>query len=63
MSEMTARPVPYIPALRGLYDDLAGWSYPVMRFFTGLFLVPHGAQKLFGAFGGEGIGATAAFFV
>ena len=32
-----------------------------LRITTGLFLMPHGAQKLFGAFGGDGIQGTAAF--
>ena len=30
---------------------------------AGLLLVPHGAQKLFGSFGGYGIEATGQFFV
>jgi len=50
-----------VPAMAGLYDLVRPWSYPLVRFFTGLFLVPHGAQKLFGAFGGN-IEATAGFF-
>jgi putative oxidoreductase len=33
-----------------------------VRFFAGLILVPHGAQKLFGAFGGGGLDGTAGFF-
>jgi len=52
----------YLPALRGLYDALAGLSYPIMRFFVGIMLVPHGAQKLFGWFGGGGIEGTTALF-
>ncbi|WND01416.1 DoxX family protein [Temperatibacter marinus] len=32
------------------------------RFIAGLFLVPHGAQKLFGWFGGAGLEATGLFF-
>ncbi|MEO1456931.1 MAG: DoxX family protein [Pseudomonadota bacterium] len=33
-----------------------------LRVAAGLFLVPHGAQKLFGAFGGYGLEATGQFF-
>lgn len=34
----------------------------VLRLVVGLFFVGHGAQKLFGAFGGHGIEGTAGFF-
>ena len=50
-----------IPALNGFYDALSPLTYPVIRIFAGLFLMPHGAQKLFGWFGGD-INATAGFF-
>jgi putative oxidoreductase len=50
-----------IPALQPLYGKLSGLSYPMIRFFTGLVLMPHGAQKLFGWFGGN-IEGTAGFF-
>lgn len=63
---MTATPTPepqlIIPALAPLYDKLRGLGYPVIRLFAGIMLVPHGAQKLFGAFGGGGIQGTAGFF-
>ncbi len=52
----------YFPFMAGFYDKASEWGYPLMRFFTGLILVPHGAQKLFGWFGGGGIGGTAGFF-
>ena len=52
---------PIIPALAPLYRGLSGLSYPMIRFFTGLILMPHGAQKLFGWFGGN-IQGTAGFF-
>ena len=51
-----------IPALAPLYGALSRLSYPMIRFFAGLFLVPHGAQKLFGWFGGGGLNATAEGF-
>ena len=51
-----------VPALGPLYARLAGLSYPMIRFFTGLILVPHGAQKLFGWFGGGGLEGTGQFF-
>ncbi len=34
---------------------------PLVRVTAGLCLVPHGAQKLFGAFGGNGLAATGEF--
>lgn len=40
--------------------DTLAWS--IIRIATGLTLVPHGAQKLFGWFGGGGINGTAQFF-
>jgi putative oxidoreductase len=52
----------FLPALQPLYDRLSGLSYPMIRFFTGLILVPHGAQKLFGWFGGYGLAGTGGFF-
>ncbi len=43
----------FIPALAGLYERLSGFSYPLTRLFAGLILMPHGADKLFGWFGGD----------
>src|SRR5437763_16653901 len=34
----------------------------ILRLVVGLLLAGHGAQKLFGWFGGHGLGGTAAFF-
>jgi putative oxidoreductase len=51
-----------VPALGPLYAVLSRWSYPLIRFFTGLILMPHGAQKLFGWFGGYGLEGTGGFF-
>jgi putative oxidoreductase len=62
MTNETARVRPFIPALAPLYGGLSDLSYPMIRFFTGLILMPHGAQKLFGWFGGNGLQATAEGF-
>jgi putative oxidoreductase len=59
MSESNPRLI--IPALGGLYGSLTAYTLPIIRIVAGLFLMPHGAQKLFGAFGGDA-GAMAAFF-
>lgn len=59
MSTEASQTRPIIPALGPLYAALSPLSYPTIRFFAGLFLVPHGAQKLFGWFGGGGLQGTA----
>ena len=51
-----------VPALRGITDTLSPLVEPALRIATGLMLVPHGAQKLFGWFGGYGVTATGQFF-
>ena len=56
----TARPI--IPALAPLTNALAPLGEPLVRIAAGLLLIPHGAQKLFGAFGGYGLEATGQFF-
>jgi putative oxidoreductase len=43
-------------------DQLSHLAYPLVRITTGLLLMPHGAQKLFGWFGGYGLAGTGAFF-
>ena len=58
-----AAPKPLIPAFRPLQDALAPLGEPLVRFATGMFLVPHGAQKLFGWFGGQGVDESGAFFI
>ena len=55
-------PKPLIPALHKLTDALTPLGEPLVRVTTGLLLVPHGAQKLFGWFGGYGLEATGQFF-
>jgi len=51
-----------IPAVAPLYEGLNCIAYPLMRIVVGGFLIPHGMQKLFGAFGGGGIEGTTAGF-
>ena len=50
-----------IPALQGIYDKVAWLAWPAVRIIAGGLLVPHGAQKLLGLWGGN-IQNTGAFF-
>ncbi len=50
------------PALGRVYAATGGLAEAGLRIAAGLFLVPHGAQKLFGLFGGYGLEATGQFF-
>lgn len=59
----SAAPRPLIPAFRPLQDALAPLAEPMVRLATGLFLVPHGMQKLFGWFGGQGFDESGNYFV
>jgi putative oxidoreductase len=61
MADMTA-PRPYVPAFTGIYSALDPIALPLLRLTTGLILMPHGCQKLFGWFGGMGFGKFADFF-
>ena len=45
-----------------IFERLAPLGYPLIRITAGLMLMPHGAQKLFGWFGGYGLEATGQFF-
>ncbi len=56
------RQVPAIPAIAPITAALSPLAEPLIRVTAGLLLVPHGAQKLFGWFGGYGIEATGQFF-
>jgi putative oxidoreductase len=51
-----------VPPLAAVTDALSPLAEPALRAVAGLMLVPHGAQKLFGAFGGYGVEATGQFF-
>ncbi|MEQ8390065.1 MAG: DoxX family protein [Thalassospira sp.] len=55
----TQKPRMIIPALGGLWSALEPLSPVIIRVTAGLLMVPHGAQKLFGAFGGYGLEGTA----
>ena len=57
-----SRQTPAIPALSRITEALSPLAEPLIRITAGLLLVPHGAQKLFGWFGGYGIEATGQFF-
>lgn len=45
-----------------LFKKIEPYGYPLIRAITGLVLMPHGAQKLFGWFGGYGLEGTGQFF-
>lgn len=55
---MTTRPSSqhYIPGLATLYTNLDGWAHVLIRVALGAVLIPHAMQKLFGSFGGPGMG-------
>ncbi len=53
---------PIVPAFASIQHARSPFAEPLVRATAGLLLVPHGAQKLFGAFGGYGIEATGQFF-
>lgn len=63
MSDTTMGSTPLaVPALGRVYGVLAPLTLPLLRIVTGLLLMPHGAQKLFGALGGYGLSGTGQFF-
>lgn len=57
--EKTKTAFPTLEGILGRFSDLGDAA---IRFAAGAFLVPHGAQKLFGWFGGHGLEATGQFF-
>lgn len=50
------------PIMTRLSERAAPFAFPLVRITTGLLLIPHGAQKLFGWFGGYGLQATGQYF-
>ena len=63
MTDATFQRTPLaVPALGRIYAALTPFTLPLLRVATGLLLVPHGAQKLFGALGGYGLAGTGQFF-
>jgi putative oxidoreductase len=63
MSVMTlSQAKPIVPAFTSITNALSPFAEPLVRVAAGMLLVPHGAQKLFGWFGGYGIDATGQFF-
>ncbi|WP_037455731.1 DoxX family protein [Skermanella stibiiresistens] len=59
---VTTATAPSQSSLVATLDRLSVLSYPLIRVTAGLLLMPHGAQKLFGLFGGYGLAATGEFF-
>jgi putative oxidoreductase len=53
---------PIVPALSAISNAFSPLAEPMVRVAAGLLLMPHGAQKLFGLFGGYGVEATGQFF-
>lgn len=51
-----------VPGLGRVYATAGDLAEAGLRLAAGLFLIPHGAQKLFGAFGGYGLEGTGQFF-
>lgn len=63
MSVTTVIPAnPIVSSYRSVTEALSPLADPLVRVAAGLALVPHGAQKLFGWFGGYGLEATGQFF-
>jgi len=62
MSSITSSPTSSDAPRLTVFENLSTLSYPLIRITAGLLLIPHGAQKLFGWFGGHGLSATGEFF-
>jgi putative oxidoreductase len=48
--------------MKKIFQTADSWSLLVLRLALGIIIFPHGAQKLFGWFGGNGFTATMGFF-
>lgn len=59
---ISSSPRTFVSSLGAIEAALAPFAEPLIRATAGLLLVPHGAQKLFGLFGGYGVAATGQFF-
>ena len=59
---MTNTTINTTPARNDVLADADSLSWTLIRVAAGLTLVPHGAQKLFGWFGGYGLNGTGQFF-
>ncbi len=58
--ELPAKPI--VPAFASITEALSPLADPMLRVTADLLQVPHGAQKLFGMFGGYGVEATGQCF-
>src|SRR5712691_8464543 len=57
-----ATPHLYVPAFGKIYSAVGEYAEPILRIALGGVLIPHGMQKLFGAFGGMGFTGNAQLF-
>ena len=48
--------------MRKIFGTADSWSLLILRLAVGIVIFPHGAQKLFGWFGGNGFVGTLGFF-
>jgi putative oxidoreductase len=48
--------------MKKILQTADSWSLLILRLGLGIVIFPHGAQKLFGWFGGNGFAATMSFF-
>jgi putative oxidoreductase len=48
--------------MKWIFQTADSWSSLILRLMLGIVIFPHGAQKLFGWFGGNGFAGTMTFF-
>jgi putative oxidoreductase len=48
--------------MKKIFQTANSWSNLIIRVILGIVMFPHGAQKLFGLFGGYGFSASMSFF-
>ena len=48
--------------MRSIFQTANSWSILIIRAVLGIVMFPHGAQKLFGLFGGYGFSGSMGFF-